>query len=134
MEIQAVCPHCKKVGVAHWKEKENIFCPLCQHPWLEFVTEKFIDQCAMCGAAHLYRQKDFNRKLGVGLVVLGVAFAYFTYGISLLVVTLVDWLLFKRVGEVGCCYRCNTQYRKSSRIDEMAPFDLELQDYYRNLR
>lgn len=134
MEILACCPDCQTWQSILWNESEKVNCPSCGTPWLQNLTEGFVDQCAMCGAAHLYRQKDFNRKLGVGLVIVGVLLAYWTYGISLGVVTLIDWFLFRRVGEVGCCYRCLAQYRKSPLVDKMPTFDLELQDYYRNLK
>lgn len=88
----------------------------------------------MCGAAHLYRQKDFNRKWGLALVALGVIFAYWTYGISLVVVTLLDWVISRRVKEVATCYRCQVVFRDTPLIADVAPFDLELQDYYRNLK
>jgi hypothetical protein len=64
----------------------------------------------------------------------GVALAYFTYGLSLLVVTLIDFFLVRRVREVGVCYQCQAEFRKSDLVDALKPFDLELFDYYRNLR
>ena len=68
------------------------------------------------------------------MVVLGVLLAYFTYGISLLLVALVDWLIYKRVKDVGCCYSCEAQFRDSPMVAKLAPFNLELHDYYRNLK
>lgn len=133
MEIQATCPHCEVLQTVQWMGG-SLLCPACAKPWLEFLTEKFVDQCAMCGAAHLYRIKDFNRKWGVALVALGVLFAYWTYGISLLVVTLLDWIIARRVKEVATCYKCHAIYRDTPLIEKVAPFDLELADYYKNLR
>ena len=82
----------------------------------------------------MYRRKDFNQKLGILLVVVGVLLAYFTYGLSLLGVTLIDFFLFRKVREVGICYQCHAEFRKSLLIDQLVPFDLELFDYYRNLK
>lgn len=139
MEIDAFCPHCRasvsevlKVG------EEQLSCRACQKNLLEHLTEETrqgvkLSQCPLCGAAHTYRQKDFNRKLGVGLIVLGVGLAYFTYGVSLLAVTLIDWIIAKKVAEVGCCYQCHAQFRKSPMIETMEPFQLTLFDYYKNL-
>lgn len=108
----------------------------CEMPLLPYATDKFLrdqslNQCPHCGAAHLYRQRDFNRRVGVALVVVGIGLAYWTYGISLLVVTAVDWWLYRRVGEVGCCYQCTTLFRGET-IAALEPFDLELEDYYRS--
>lgn len=135
MEIQAHCPHCKTLQSLAWGPGQPLpQCPGCNTPWLDHLTEKLTDQCPMCGAAHLYRLRDFNRKLGVALVVIGVALAFFTYGLSLLVVTVLDWLLYKRVKEVASCYRCGVVFRDHPRITEIEPFNLELLDYYRNLK
>jgi hypothetical protein len=140
MELKLSCPQCKhkQAHVLTWP-LENCVCDFCQNPLLihstdSFSNQKRIDQCPVCGAAHLYRRKDFNQKLGILLVVLGVALAYYTYGLSLLVVTLIDFFLVRRVREVGICYQCQTEFRNSRLLDALHPFDLELFDYYRNLR
>lgn len=65
---------------------------------------------------------------------LGVALAYFTYGASLLVVTLIDWLLYRQVQEIGCCYTCGSVFRHSAKIRQLDPFSLGLHDYYKNLK
>jgi hypothetical protein len=108
----------------------------CGEPLFPYATERFLkegklNQCPHCGAAHLYRQKDFNRRLGIALVVVGVLLAWWTYGISLLLVTVIDWWLYRRVGDVGCCYQCTTQFRGPP-VASLEPFNLELHDYYRS--
>ena len=140
MEIDVLCPHCGARETAHLDQgAESIPCSHCQRNLVEFLTPETregreLRQCPVCGAAHTYRQKDFNRALGVGLIVVGVALAYFTYGISLVLVTLIDWLLVRRVGEVGCCYQCHAQFRKSPMVSQMEAFNLSLHDYYKNLK
>lgn len=140
MELTATCQHCRKFQVTHIAAgKSTLACAECGKNLIEYMTEATrredgIEQCPVCGAAHTYRQKDFNRKIGIALVILGVGLAYFTYGISLVAVTLIDWLLVRRVGEVGCCYQCGAQFRETPLIDKMEPFNLSLYDYYRNLK
>lgn len=140
MEATWPCDKCKT-----WNERvltfplSPIHCKQCQAETLNkggsaFTNGTTINQCAACGTEHLFRQRDFNRTLGIALLVLGVALAYWTYGISLLVVTIIDWLLYRMVGEVGCCYRCEAQYRNSKLVDEIPAFDLKLHDYYRSLK
>ena len=94
-----------------------------------------LDGCPVCGCEHLYRQKDFNRHLGVALVVVAVVLAYFTFGLSLLAVALVDWLLFPRIREVGICYQCKAVVRSDDKavIGTLPAFELGLHDYYKNL-
>lgn len=139
MNLRCPCPHCHQpIQIdLQWPGQEPQ-CPHCdkalfQNATQAFIQNKKLDQCPLCGASHLFRRKDFNQKLGLGMIVLGVVGAYFTYGISLLIVTLIDWFLFRRVGELGSCYQCQAEFRKSSLIQSLDPFDLEISDYYRNL-
>ncbi len=138
MEIDAHCPHCKQRFQALVTSQEAP-CPHCQKSVVGFPTDRFqdsqgIDQCVVCGCADVYRHRDFNRALGIGLVVIGVVLAYFTYGISLLLVTVIDWWLYRRVGEVVSCYRCGGVYRDVPNIEETPLFNLSLHDYYRSLK
>jgi len=80
----------------------------------------------------VYQQKDFNRTIGVSLLVVGVILSFWTYGISLLVVTLIDFLLYRFVGNVGVCYQCQSAFRDDPAIARLEPFNLQLHDYYRS--
>ncbi len=131
MEISTDCPLCKTRVEINSNEARHCNEPLLPYATDRFLKEHYLNQCPACGAAHLYRQKDFNRNLGIGLVALGIALAWWTYGISLLIVTVVDWWLYRRVGEVGCCYQCSAQFR-GAEVKHLGLFDLELHDYYRN--
>lgn len=140
MRISVSCPHCRvfQEQTILWPDP-SAFCLSCSWELVSHATDAFrnernLDQCPFCGGAHLYRRKDFNQKLGIFLVVLGVLLAYFTYGLSLLAVTLVDFFLFRKVKELGVCYQCNAQFRDSRLVETLEPFDLELSDYYRNLK
>jgi len=140
MEVDANCPTCsERITVDLAPEKTDFHCLHCMAPLFPNATDNFnttliLDQCPFCGCAHLYRQKDFNRKLGVALLIIGIGLAYFTYGISILVLTLFDYWLFKRVGEVGCCYLCGAVFRDSKEVSRLDPFKLSLNDYYRSLK
>lgn len=139
VEISAKCPHCKMRSELKLARGAEPPCPHCHKPLLENCTEAFstqalLNQCPVCGCAHLYRQKDFNKKLGVALVAVGVVLAFFTYGLSLLLVTLIDWWLYRRVGEVGCCYECGLLIRDTPTLSTLPAFDLELHDYYRSVK
>ena len=138
MDFSSFCPHCQCFQEYTLPAFDEKACQSCTKPLFPHASDKFkesfhFNQCPHCGAAHLYRQKDFNRKLGLILLILGIGMSFFTYGISLLLVTVFDWLLYKRVGEVGCCYQCKSQFRNSPEVEKLDPFDLELHDYYQNL-
>ncbi len=137
MEISANCSEC--LQCIDVKVTASAACPHCGTPLLIHATQDFhdsgkLDQCPLCGAAHLYRQKDFNRKLGIGIVILGVAASYFTYGISLVVGALIDWAIYKSVGEVACCYKCHAVFRGFSDTPNLEGFNLSFHDIYRSTK
>jgi len=140
MEIDALCPSCHtRQSFSPPAAKKVAKCTSCEQNLFEFPTDNLIkseilDQCPVCGTEHLYRQRDFNRKLGIALVVVGAILAPFTYGVSLIVLALVDWIIYRSVGEIGCCYQCGAVFRKLSRVDQLKPFNLSIYDYYRNLK
>jgi uncharacterized CHY-type Zn-finger protein len=141
MEFSARCPFCQQEQKAELQFPLEALphCSSCKktlfpHPTHNFQKEAFLDQCPVCGSAHVFKRKDFNQKLGIALIVVGVVLAYFTYGLSLLVVTLIDFFLFKRIKEVGICYQCEAEFRNHPMITNLPTFDLELHDYYRNLK
>ena len=132
LSILAHCPGCQEFHEQPFSKDQR--CPKCDRVLLAYIPEAKpeLSQCLVCGTPHLYRQKDFNRKLGVGLVIVGVLLAYFTYGLSLLTVAIIDFVIYRSVGEVACCYQCESQYRGVG-IDVVPPFNLSLHDYYQNL-
>lgn len=139
MEFSSFCPHCKTYQDFSIPRFQERLCAQCEKNIFPNATDIFksrfeLNQCPHCGAAHVYRQKDFNRKLGITLLIIGIGLSFYTYGISLLLVTIIDWLLYKKVGEVGCCYLCESQFRTSPEVKKLEPFDLELYDYYQNIK
>src|SRR5687767_14617048 len=59
-----------------------------------------IERCAACAHDQLYFQKDFNRTTGIALVVVGSIFVPWTYGLSLLGVTVLDYIVWRLVKNV----------------------------------
>ena len=87
-----------------------------------------IEHCAACGHDQLYFQKDFNRKTGIALVVLGSIFVPWTYGLSLLGVTILDYVVWRLVKDVIVCYRCQAVHRGYPPNSVLRPFDLVIHD------
>ena len=114
-----MCPGCRNL------------LPLRMDPTIE--DQHFVRNCVACGHGNLYIQKDFNRNLGVAIVVLGsLASLYFfsrsqpVYGMLALFASAgVDFLIYSLVGEVTVCYACHTIYRGFSRNPDHGPFDLK---------
>src|SRR6267142_254845 len=70
-----------------------------------------VERCAACGHDELYFQKDFNRTTGIALVVVGSIFVPWTYGLSLLGVTILDYIVWRIVKDVIVCYECQAVHR-----------------------
>jgi hypothetical protein len=87
-----------------------------------------IDRCAACGHTELYFQKDFNRKTGIALVVAGSIFVPWTYGLSLLGVTILDYIVWRIVKDVIVCYECQAVHRGYLPNPRLKPFDLVIHD------
>lgn len=83
-----------------------------------------VDACPLCGCRHLYRQRDFNRALGCGLVALGAVLVPWTFGLSLVVCSLIDLWLYRRLRDAVVCYKCDTVYRDARPGPRQGGFDL----------
>lgn len=135
-EIRYYCKACKLWQTVSPEKASH--CPHCNARTLAVPRDYFeknteLKQCPMCNCTHLYQQKDFNRKLGVALVAVASLAAFYTYGISLVALAVVDWFVFRRVPLVGLCYRCHAQFR--GKVAALLPaFELGLHDYYKNLQ
>ena len=87
-----------------------------------------IDRCAACDHDQLYFQKDFNRATGITLVVIGAIFVPWTYGLSLLGVTILDYIVWRMVKDVIVCYHCQAVHRGYAPNPALKPFDLVIHD------
>jgi len=90
--------------------------------------DSIIESCASCQGVELYIQKDFNRATGLAFVVVGAVFVPWTYGLSLLAVTIVDVALFRILKDVQVCYECRAVHRGYQLNPSWKPFDLVVHD------
>ena len=91
---------------------KDLFCPKCRKSWGRIDSfEKIFDACPVCQCRQFYTSKDFNQALGCLIMAIGIIFVPWTYGLSLPVFALIDWLLHKRVPSIINCYRCGTEFR-----------------------
>ena len=91
-------------------------------------ADTIIERCAACGHDQLYFQKDFNRTTGIALVVVGSIFVPWTYGLSLLGVTILDYVVWRLVKNVIVCYQCQAVHRGYAPDPAIKPFDLVVHD------
>ncbi len=141
-EIQYRCPACRTVStVPGWVEcgADALECGACGRRLpiagrAELAAERILRRCPVCGGGEFYRQRDFNRRLGVALVVLGVLLAWPTRGVSLAVVVVLDLALYRFLPEITICYRCDAIFRGLARNPAHGGFELATHDKYRAIR
>jgi len=133
MEVQLTCEKCQSsIEVIPSQSATKVKCSVCDHiediHFSEAHESSLLKECPKCSRKDFYKQKDFNRKVGVFLFVVGACFVPWTYGFSLVALWLVDLFLFSKIGNVVICYKCNTNFRKVSNSSEIAPFNHEMND------
>jgi hypothetical protein len=149
VQILVRCPHCDAglpveagatdaagAGLA----AVTIRCGRCQRDIPLGLTEdvradRAVDRCPVCGGADFYTRKDFNPRVGVGVVVVGafISAVFYWFGRDLMaysilgLAVLVDLVVYGRLTEVTVCYRCHTEFR--GKYQRSAPgFDLHTAD------
>ena len=143
MQIAFDCPKCLKISRgAVAPTNPQVECSHCH--WKRPVEAKEMlgespANCLVCGCQDLWRQKDFDTRLGVFIVGIGIllstiAVAYMMPGVAMIILMLfglADWVLYAILPDRLVCYRCHAQYRGIPKLAEMAVFDLEVNERYR---
>lgn len=94
-------------------------------------ASRIVEACPACGNGLLYVQRDFNQKVGLGVVVIGAILAPFTpFYSSLFVAAAVDAGLYALLPDVTVCYRCHAHMRGFARNPAHHAFDLHLAEQY----
>lgn len=143
MQISFDCPKCLKIvhgEVTH--DTPAVECTNCE--WTRQIAAGDVTngepaRCLVCGCDDLWRQKDFDQRLGVFIVGLGIflstiAIAYMMPGVAMLILMgfgLADWILYAILPDRLVCYRCHAQYRRIAELKNTATFDLEVNERYR---
>jgi DNA-directed RNA polymerase subunit RPC12/RpoP len=133
-EIAFSCPSCGKEAIAGLDGKGR--CPHCKaEPTLQLAEkttqDKVVDRCPACGSKQLYVQRDFNQKVGIGIVALGAVLAPFTpFYSSLFAAALLDAALYAVLPEITVCYRCHAHLRGFARNPQHTAFDLHIAEQY----
>ncbi len=125
--VHFLCPRCEK----RLAREAGATPRACEHCGAESALAAPVDvveRCAACGHDQLYFQKDFNRTTGIALVVVGSIFVPWTYGLSLLGVTILDYVVWRLVKDVIVCYRCQAVHRGYPPNPALRPFDLATHD------
>ena len=108
---------------------EAVKCDKCQKSNLFDYSLSF-SECPVCGCNHLYRKKDFNQAIGCIIILIGALLVPWTYGVSLIVLSIIDLLLYRRIKDSVECYKCKTEYKNMAVPEEIIPFDHHTAELY----
>lgn len=136
MEIQWRCLKCLKVngGPAAPPGGGPFVCAGCSETSSPapraLDAEGRLRGCPACGCPDIYRQRDFNPKLGAGIVLIGMALAPFTHYLSIVGCLLIDAGIYAFIPDAAVCYNCRAVMRGYPDLSSTPPFDLNISDKY----
>ena len=133
------CPECQRPDYQDLDRKRSLTCSHCHHtaPYVEGAlddSDGVVDpatRCVACGYDRLFAQKDFNRKIGLLLVLIGAVLSPWTYGLSLVIFMALDYGLYRFVPEITVCYGCEAIHRGFEHNPLHRAHDPLLADRYR---
>jgi len=121
--ISTECENCGNYFRIVVQDTDEVTCSHCSKTW-QLSSKDFIGiACPICGCKGFFTQKDFNQVLGCAVMLLGIVFVPWTYGLSLPVFAFIDWLLYKRINTMAVCYRCRAEFRGFDIPEAIEPFD-----------
>ena len=117
------CPQCKHYQMVEPQEGKGLLCPHCSNIWGKYENDNAVfERCPCCTCRQFYVTKDFNQALGCLIMAVGIVLVPWTFGLSLPVFALIDWIIYKRIPVVTCCYRCGSEFRGFLTPKEFKPF------------
>ena len=138
MQVRFFCPGCAAYNrVSDFKAEAVCTCAICRkvipaYPNGDFTGRNEVTQCLFCQKSYFYNRRDFNKGLGCAILLVAILLSVWTYGISLIVAWMMDWVLFKRLQKVVVCYVCDAEYKGSN--TQAPDFDLHLHEKYKKYR
>lgn len=153
MRITYACPACgTTVPLDHVETLPALACPACQST-LPIPPDAIarsdsggagplrLRRCLVCPSTELFRRKDFPQRLGVGIVVAGLAASCVAWGMRELPATfailfgtaLLDVVLYFVMPECLTCYRCAARYSGDGVVESFGSFDLETHEKHRQM-
>lgn len=139
MEINTFCPECENgIFLYEMPKAGTIACKRCGKGREatgngELDAQGALQKCGICGCTEFYRQKDFNTKLGLWLIILMVVLAlvFNKWFIEILVAfAVLDLALYFGLGDIVLCYKCRAIYRGMPISPKVEGFDLKIHDQY----
>jgi hypothetical protein len=139
MEINTFCPECENgIFLSGMPKAGPIPCKRCGKGREatgngELDAQGAVSKCGICGGTEFYRQKDFNTKLGLWLMVIMIvsALVFNRWFIHILIgFAALDLALYFGLGDIIICYKCRAIYRGFPISPKIEGFDLKTHDRY----
>ena len=149
MNIVCACPACHTgIYQTSIEDVSSVACPACGQSVAvpqgaiqiaEQNTHPRLIRCLVCPSTELFVRKNFPQRLGIAIVVVGLAAScitwayrelFWTFGI-LFSTALLDVILFFVVPDCLTCYRCGARYTGTDGMDKFGNFNLETHEKYR---
>ena len=146
MRITYACPACHATAVVDGVEsRTTLDCPACG-AWIAVPSDAFtagtpphLRRCLVCPSTELFVRKDFPQRVGLAIVVAGLAASCVAWAWRELLLTfailfgtaLVDVVLYLVVPDCLSCYRCGARYRGPGVKGSFGGFDLETHEKHR---
>ena len=143
MEVSCRCPTCGH-RVRFDPTDANtagVICGSCQSTVPLEISDSLagdnvVEVCPACHERAFYVQRDFNRNLGLGIVVLcalaGLIFVWFDrpvyFYLALGIGVLVDLILYWVLPDITICYTCKAVFKGVKKNPDHGPFDLHIAD------
>lgn len=151
--VQVACPRCEELSFSRIGsssmvgESPDWSCPHCHVSPRDAGPrpgkDKPVTKCWICGTEEFYIQKDFNRQLGLFIVLLSAGLIFLVMlitqdhrlGIGLLLgVAFLDWIVYRLIKNVTVCYLCHSLYRGFPQNPDHTGFYLGNEEKYKQLR
>jgi hypothetical protein len=141
MQVVVKCPRCDAgLPVDAVEAAAQIKCGRCgREIALEFSAalrgDERVDRCPVCSGGEFYIRKDFDPKVGLGVVIVGglISAGFYWFGQDLIAygilaaAALIDLVVYGRLKDLTVCYRCHSEFRGGYRRTA-PPFDLHTAD------
>jgi len=148
--LQFLCPRCDEMFLYHSEDMpakdEPLQCPHCELVFSEGVpiprAGAPVQACWVCSNREFYVQRDFNRELGLLIVIASAMIVFlimllmdpFLGILCLFVIALVDLIVYRSITSCTVCYLCQSVYRGYPVNHEHKTFYLGTEEKYKKQR
>jgi hypothetical protein len=148
--LQFLCPRCEETFLFPASEMPQTAALLsCSYCRLEFGgggmaprPQSPVERCWVCGSTDFYVQKDFNRELGLMIVIASAMVIFLVMllispglGIAcLLLIAALDFIVYRALSTCTVCYLCHSIYRGFPPNPAHQAFYLGSEEKYKRLR